>query len=156
PYIIQPRRGGNAAVPPGLRSLFRGLFLPGLTPRAMHRRPSGAEMQSGSGRIVLSAGENTGVESTDPIHIPPRGVMFTFARSGGPGGQNVNKVASKAVLRWDLAANASLPADVRERLRARQRRRITTEGALVLQGQRFRDQAKNIEDCRARLREMVL
>ena len=96
------------------------------------------------------------MEITDAIQVPDGEMTFSFARSGGPGGQNVNKVASKAILHWDLAANTSLPADVRERLRARQRRRITTEGELVIQGQRFRDQAKNIEDCRARLREMVL
>ncbi len=96
------------------------------------------------------------MDITDAIQVPDGELIFTFARSGGPGGQNVNKVASKAVLHWNLAANTSLPADVRERLRARQRRRITTEGKLVIQGQRFRDQAKNIEDCRARLREMIL
>jgi ribosome-associated protein len=96
------------------------------------------------------------MEITDALAIPDDELQFTFARSGGPGGQNVNKVASKAVLRWDLAANTSLPADVRDRLRARQRRRITAEGELVLQGQRFRDQARNVEDCRARLREMIL
>lgn len=96
------------------------------------------------------------MEITDNIQVPDGELNFTFARSGGPGGQNINKVASKAILHWDLAANTSLPADVRERLRAGQRRRITIEGELVIQGQRFRDQAKNIEDCRARLREMVL
>jgi ribosome-associated protein len=75
------------------------------------------------------------MEITDAIQVPDGELTFSFARS---------------------AANTSLPADVRERLRARQRRRITTEGELVIQGQRFRDQAKNIEDCRARLREMIL
>ena len=96
------------------------------------------------------------MEITDGVEVPDGELVFTFARSGGPGGQNVNKVASKAILHWDLAANATLPAEVRERLRSRQRRRVTTEGKLVVQGQRFRDQAKNVEDCRAKLREMVL
>jgi ribosome-associated protein len=96
------------------------------------------------------------MDITDAIAVPDEELHFTFARSGGPGGQNVNKVASKAVLRWDLAGNASLPADVKERLRARQRRRITGEGALVIQGQRFRDQGRNVEDCRDRLRGMIL
>ena len=96
------------------------------------------------------------MEITDGVQIPDGELMFTFARSGGPGGQNVNKVASKAILHWGLDANTTLPAEVRERLRSRQRRRVTTEGELVIQGQRFRDQAKNVEDCRAKLREMVL
>ena len=96
------------------------------------------------------------MDVTDTLTIPDDELYFTFARSGGPGGQNVNKVASKAVLHWDLSANTSLPPDVRERLRARQANRITAEGALVIQGQRFRDQVKNVEDCLAKLREMVL
>src|SRR5262249_40148453 len=75
---------------------------------------------------------------------------------GGPGGQNVNKVASKAVLRWNLAASAALPADVKDRLRAFQRRRLATEGDLVIQGPRFRDPARDVADCRGRLRQMVL
>jgi ribosome-associated protein len=90
------------------------------------------------------------------IAIPEGELHFTFARSGGPGGQNVNKVASKAVLHWDLSANTSLPPPVRERLAARQRRRLTTEGVLVVSSERFRDQGKNIEDCRDKVRGMVL
>jgi ribosome-associated protein len=96
------------------------------------------------------------MDITEAIQIPDVELNFTFARSGGPGGQNVNKVASKATLRWSVDANTSLPADVKDRLRARQRRRLTNEGELIIQGQRFRDQARNIEDCRARLRAMVL
>jgi ribosome-associated protein len=77
-------------------------------------------------------------------------------RSGGPGGQNVNKVASKAVLHWDLAGSPSVPDEVKARLRTLQRRRITTEGVLVLNSQRFRDQEKNRQDCLDKLREMLL
>jgi ribosome-associated protein len=96
------------------------------------------------------------MEITPRIEVPDEELHFRFARSGGPGGQNVNKVASKAVLHWDLSANASLPPEVRQRLVARQRRRLTTEGVLVVQSQRFRDQARNVEDCRAKVREMIL
>jgi ribosome-associated protein len=96
------------------------------------------------------------MEITDTLAIPDDELQFTFARSGGPGGQNVNKVSSKATLHWDLTVNTSLPPEAKERLRARQANRLTTEGKLVIQAQRHRDQAKNVEDCRARLREMVL
>jgi ribosome-associated protein len=90
------------------------------------------------------------------LTIPDEELHFSFARSGGPGGQNVNKVASKAVLHWDLAANTSLPPEVKERLRAREANRLTAEGVLVIQSQRYRDQPRNVEDCREKLREMVM
>jgi ribosome-associated protein len=92
----------------------------------------------------------------DRIQIPDEELSFTYARSGGPGGQNVNKVSSKAVLRWNLAASPSVPAEVKARLAALQRRRTTTEGELVLTGQRYRDQERNREDCLEKLREMIL
>jgi ribosome-associated protein len=93
---------------------------------------------------------------TENIQIPESEFLFTFARSGGPGGQNVNKVASKAVLHWDLAASPSLPEAVKARFTQQNRWRITTEGILVLDSQRYRDQAKNIADCLEKLREMLL
>jgi len=93
---------------------------------------------------------------TDAIEIPDAELRFTFARSGGPGGQNVNKVASKAILHWNLAANGTLPADIKDRVRARARNRLTTEGMLIIQSQRYRDQPRNIEDCRAKLRALIV
>jgi ribosome-associated protein len=89
------------------------------------------------------------------LHIPATELSFTYVRSSGPGGQNVNKVASKAVLRWDLAASTTLPADVKARLRTQQHRRITTDGELVLSSQRYRDQERNRQDCLAKLAEMI-
>lgn len=96
------------------------------------------------------------LEITPQIHIPDSELEWTFVRSGGPGGQNVNKVASKAVLRWHLDASPSVPDAVKSRLRTQQRRRITGEGDLVLNSQRYRDQGRNVEDCLEKLRQMVL
>lgn len=89
------------------------------------------------------------------IQVPESELTLTFARSGGPGGQNVNKVSSKAILDWDLDHSIALPDDVRERFIARYRRRITRDGRVQIIGQRYRDQARNIDDCRARLIEMI-
>ncbi len=96
------------------------------------------------------------LEINADIHIPDDELHWSFARSGGPGGQNVNKVASKAILRWDVAATSSLPEHVKQRLLAHQRKRITNEGELVLNSQRYRDQERNREDCLQKLREMIL
>ena len=89
------------------------------------------------------------------IRIPLREFDFQFARSGGPGGQNVNKLNTKAILRWGIERSPNLPEDVRERFRARFRRRITREGEFVLTSQRFRDQGRNVADCLEKLREML-
>jgi len=90
------------------------------------------------------------------IRIPLRELSFSFARSSGAGGQNVNKVNTKATLRWSVVDSASLPEDVRERFLARYRRRITREGTLVLTSQRFRDQGRNVADCIEKLRALLL
>src|SRR5438132_6374175 len=92
----------------------------------------------------------------DQIHISEEEFSWSFVRSGGPGGQNVNKVASKAVLRWNLTASPSVPDDVKARLRTQQRRRITGEGELVLNSQRYRDQERNRLDCLEKLRDMIV
>lgn len=89
------------------------------------------------------------------IAIPRDELQFTFVRSSGPGGQNVNKVASKAVLRWRVSQSASLPEDVRDRFLAHNRRRINDQGELIVTSQRFRDQAKNVDDCLEKLRQLV-
>jgi ribosome-associated protein len=95
------------------------------------------------------------LEVNERIRIPPEEFEWSFARSGGPGGQNVNKVASKAVLHWDVANSPSVPADVKARFTQQQRQRITTQGVLVLSSERFRDQLRNREDCLEKLRELL-
>ncbi len=77
-------------------------------------------------------------------------------RSSGPGGQNVNKVATKALLRWKVAESPSLSAAVRKRFLERFGRRIDKAGILELRSQRFRDRGRNVADCLERLRAMLL
>ncbi len=89
------------------------------------------------------------------LRIPLKELQFDFVRSQGPGGQNVNKVNTKAVLRWPVATAASIPEDVRSRFLKRFHRRISGEGDLVISSQRFRDRGRNIADCIAKLRDML-
>jgi len=67
----------------------------------------------------------------------------------------VNKVATKAILRWPVADTRAVPAAVRERFLERHRHRITREGELVLSSQRFRDRGRNVADCLEKLRAML-
>ena len=92
----------------------------------------------------------------DQIQIPNTEFQFAFARSGGPGGQNVNKVNSKSIMTWDVTLTRSLPGDVRERFLARYGRRVTKEGILQLTSQRYRDQGRNVDDCLSKLVELIL
>jgi ribosome-associated protein len=93
---------------------------------------------------------------TSHIEISESEFDFSFARSGGPGGQNVNKVSSKAVLRWDITRSQALPPGVRQRFLEKYHNRVTRDGILVLQSQRYRDQGRNVADCIERLRQMIL
>ncbi len=84
------------------------------------------------------------------LKIPLREIHFQFARSSGPGGQNVNKVSSKAVLRWNMGASASAPEEVKRRFCEKFPRRVSRE--VVIASSRFRDQGRNVADCLEKLR----
>lgn len=89
------------------------------------------------------------------IHIPLDEFQWSFVRASGPGGQNVNKVASKAVLRWPILTSPSLPDEVRQRLLACFPNRVTVEGDCLITSQRFRDREKNRQDCLDKLAQML-
>lgn len=93
---------------------------------------------------------------TTHLTVPASELQASFARSGGPGGQNVNKVNSKAVLRWDLNLTQVLFPTTMQRLRALAKNRINEEGFLVLSCQVHREQSRNLEACREMLRGLIL
>ncbi len=91
------------------------------------------------GRIVVEADE----------------LRWSFARSSGPGGQNVNKRETKAVLRWRPGASPDLPPDVLRRLESLAAGRWTLEGEIVIASDVYRERERNIEECRRRLLELL-
>jgi ribosome-associated protein len=89
------------------------------------------------------------------VVIPARNLSWSSSRSSGPGGQNVNKVSSKVDLRFDVDQCSVLSPAVKQRLRARCRRRLDANGLLVLVSQATRDRERNLDDARERLAALI-
>lgn len=87
--------------------------------------------------------------------MPLRELEIRFVRSSGAGGQNVNKVNTKAVLRWAVATSPAIDPGVRERFLERFASRVTLAGEVVLSSDRYRDQGRNAADCVEKLRAML-
>jgi ribosome-associated protein len=94
------------------------------------------------------------IEITPSFSLDESELLFTFIRSSGPGGQNVNKVATAAQLRFDVN-QSSLPLDVKERLRRLAGKKITGEGELLVEAKRFRTQEQNREEALNRLIQLL-
>ncbi len=88
------------------------------------------------------------------LFIPYSEFVMSYVRSSGPGGQNVNKVNSKAVLRWNLHASA-LPVEVRSRLFMRLNNQLTLDGDILISSDRYRDQTRNREDCYEKFQSLI-
>jgi ribosome-associated protein len=95
------------------------------------------------------------IQITDDLALDERELSETFIRASGPGGQNVNKIASAAQLRFDLRGSSSLPEPIKARLAHLAGNRLTQDGVIVITARRFRSQERNRADARERLVALI-
>ncbi len=107
--------------------------------------PDGTESETDGDLLVV----------TRSLRVPRAEFEVTYTHSSGPGGQNVNKVATKARLRWNVVGSPSITDAVRERFLQSYGSRLTNDGDLLLTSQKHRTREKNARDCLERLREML-
>ncbi|WP_295905984.1 alternative ribosome rescue aminoacyl-tRNA hydrolase ArfB [uncultured Bdellovibrio sp.] len=89
------------------------------------------------------------------VQIPFSELDFTYARSRGPGGQNVNRTNSAAILRWNLWQSQSINQDLKERLAIKLQGKLTVDGDLIIRSEVHRDQDQNRSECIRKLQEML-
>ncbi len=95
------------------------------------------------------------IDVSDRVRIPAHEVELSYARSGGPGGQHVNKTSSKVLLRWNPTTSEALSEEDRQRLVAKLASRLTEEGDLLITSERNREQSRNVDDAVAKLVDVV-
>jgi ribosome-associated protein len=106
--------------------------------------------------LLRSGGDMTSRVSVAPnVTLDVSELVESFTRAPGPGGQNVNKVSSAVQLRFDVQHSPSLPDHVRQRLMRLAGQRLTTDGVLIIEAHRHRTQARNRDDARERLFELI-
>lgn len=105
---------------------------------------------------MIDSGPEFIIDERIPLSIPWRELRFSFVRSSGAGGQNVNKVSSKAVLRWHFRLSTALPEAVHHRFLEKFGSRLTEDGELVIAADTHRDQIRNKNETLKRLASMVL
>jgi ribosome-associated protein len=100
---------------------------------------------------VLKVRLDTNIE----LSIPLSEIEFTFSRSSGPGGQNVNKVNSKATLRWNPVRSSAMSPFMKGRFLAVNANKLTSDGDILFSSDRFRDQLQNVDECLSKLKELI-
>jgi ribosome-associated protein len=98
---------------------------------------------------------STALPVNDLVTLPAGDLRWTAMRASGPGGQNVNKVSSKVELRFDLLGTQAIDGATKDRMRGLSGVRLGPEGELIILSQKTRDQAKNLEDAREKLCDLV-
>ena len=95
------------------------------------------------------------IEITNTISLSENELEFSFVRASGPGGQNVNKVATAVQLRFNLPSNKSLPSEVKERLQKLAGKKLNSDGTIIIDARRFRSQERNKQDVINRLVTLI-